>query len=344
MTGHENFVSELKAQAKQFDLTQMPINEAILKALEEKGLNSDLSKNPEFKNQMYKVFGSIFHDEYGNGMSHEKIETLRQAISSGSLKDYSFFITADGNFEYDKANDKDSITNPRAHKFFTIDKQGNLNVITTSKYSYLQEYDKQGKYAPETFTGYNKQQETFDKDGLQTHVMHSDLLKSNKQPYISGNSYRVTRNEDIATATYMAFDDCELDLNSIQDSHSAFSPYISSNSNRRFVDVDAIGQYPEQLNYPTIKYENLVELNQKLQEHASNLSQPGYPQNGTEFYEKLMGDYHCIPKAISADEKAFKQDYIKNQLEANAKISPLIKKIAEQRGLIAKEEVAIEQK
>lgn len=80
-----------------------------------------------------------------------------------------------------------------------------------------------------------------------------------------------------------------------------------------------------------------------MQQHKNALSQPGSPQNGTEFYENLSHDYGCIPDAITADEKAYRENYIKTRLESVAKSSPLIKKLAEQRGLIAKEENSMEQ-
>ena len=76
-TEHENFVNTLQKQAKSFDLSQMPVEDAISKALEEKGLNSNIANNPEFKKQVNDVF-AIYLIPYD-------IKRARQSIKERDL-------------------------------------------------------------------------------------------------------------------------------------------------------------------------------------------------------------------------------------------------------------------
>ena len=76
MTEHENFVNTLQKQAKSFDLSQMPVEDAISKALEEKGLNSNIANNPEFKKQVNKIFEDIFQ--------HQSTPTTEMAETANS--------------------------------------------------------------------------------------------------------------------------------------------------------------------------------------------------------------------------------------------------------------------
>lgn len=335
MQEREDFIKGLKRQAVQYDLTKMPIEDVILKVLEENGLNPELSKNPEFRKQMNDIFKWIFIGENNRDCEFsEKVSMLRKAISSG-LKDYSFSITADGNFEYDKENDGNKMESPRERKFFTVDNEGKLYVITTSKYSRDQEYNKTGERSPETFTTYQKQQEVFDSNGLQTNKIYGTKERSDKQYHISESSRRVIRNPDLVTATIYIYPDyCKTDYYEIDNPHSKFPDDIGSvNTVSYKYDVNAIGQYPEKLSYPMNIGEE--ELKQKLEEREKDPYQR--ERKGVEYYKKLMSDYLCIPEPISDDEKAYREAYIQKELENAAKRSPIIKKIAEERGLLPKE-------
>lgn len=350
MTPHESFVDNLQKQAQTFDLTQMPIEDAILKALEEKGLNSELSKNPEFKNQMYKVFGSVFQSEYGESMSPEKIDNLRNVISSGLLNDYSFTITADGNFKFDKANEGKSSTNPPEHKFFTVDDKGSLHVVQTYSTELRTDYDKDGKFSPTTRTDNYKVQTTYDKTGLQTdymsaHEAWSKNVNESNATYISGNSFRLSRNSDLATAKLTCCDRCELLTSDVTSPTSLFPEYPRSIVSTRTVDVWAIGEYPKQLDRVGamgIDYSTIEQINKEVQQHEYELNSGAISKDGTGFYENLSSKYVCLPIAITADEQAYRKSTIKSYLDFCAKQSPFIKKIAEQRGLIEPEQ-SIEQ-
>lgn len=350
ITPHESFVDNLRIQAETFDLTQMPIEDAILKALEEKGLNPELSKNPEFKNQMYKVFSSVFQTEYGESRSPEKFEELRNTISFGHLNDISFTIIPDGNFKFDKANEGKNSTNPPEHKFFTVDNKGSLHVVQTYSTELRTDYDKDGKFSPQTSVDNYKVQTTYDKTGLQTDYMkahESWSRKPNEFPgeYISGDSFRLSRNSDLATAKLTCCDKCELTPGEIQSATSLFPEYPNNRVSTRAIDVWTIGEHPKELDRigaMGINYSTIEQINKEVQQHEYELNSGAISKDGTGFYENLSSKYHCLPRAITADEQAYRKSTIKSYLDFCAKQSPFIKKIAEQKGLIEPEQ-AIEQ-
>lgn len=335
MTEHENFVNTLQKQAKSFDLSQMPVEDAISKALEEKGLNSNIANNPEFKKQVNKIFEDIF--QHQSTPTTEMAETLHKAINSQTHGNYKFEVTPDGNFLFKEIRTQDSMTLPQTNAtLFTADKNGNLNVISTTEHTFLNEEKK--------IILNTKTQSTFSKDGLETQKTNAYLDRTyqpsnNAIPTVSERTETIIRNDNLLVATQFLYDKTNL---RIEDFVGLNSFPDSLGLTDKKINIDAIGQYPEYLNYTTRNISEVAELNEKLEKHRNDFEQ-GYPQNGTEFYEKICNKYNCIPEAVTPDEKAYRTNYIKSRLDNLAKTSPLIKKIAEQRGLIDKSENVMEQ-
>ena len=124
-----------------------------------------------------------------------------------------------------------------------------------------------------------------------------------------------------------------------------FPEYPRSNVSTRTVDVWAIGEYPKQLDRVGamgIDYSTIEQINKEVQQHEYELNSGAISKDGTGFYENLSSKYDCLPRAITADEQAYRKSTIKSYLDFCAKQSPFIKKIAEQRGLIEPEQ-SIEQ-
>lgn len=202
MTEHENFVSSLKEQAQTFDLTHMPTEEAIAKALEEKGLNAEIAKNPEFQKQMAKIFSPIFEH---NSMPNEQMaENLRKAIANKQYGNYSFSITTDGNFEFKEVRKDDLLYAPKANNtLFMADKTGNLNVISTSEFESLDENKR--------VVFNTKNQSTFNKDGLEMKKINASVERTYQPansalPIVKDNYETIIRNDDLLTANQYIFD------------------------------------------------------------------------------------------------------------------------------------------
>lgn len=342
---HQDFVNELQMQAEQFDLTRMKPDEAILKVLEEEGLNPELSKNPEFKEQMWNIFKL---ELMANDQTAEtKIKNLRSAIRGRGLKDYHFSITANGEFEYTKDNDK-SFTNPSIKKYFMLDEKGNL---ITTELSHI-DYDHFDEFQNVTahYTSFDKRQEIFNKDGLQTDYIAGSLtqnMSDSLHSTVSSHISTVKRSSDLVTALQYEYDSpSRLGTDWYKNTSSyfevendvKFSPnYKYKNKFRNFVLHEACAENPMHLRYMTFSMDELKNL------YTDEVLERNSDKNGTVNYEKLKSEYRCIPEAVTPDEKAYLQNYKDILLKDAIKDSPAFKKIAEERGLVAKEDVAMEQ-
>ena len=338
-TPHQVFVENLQEQAKQVDLTKLPTEDIIIKLLEEKGLNTKLSENPEFKNQMHDIFHNII--DYVEGSIESRIKKLQSTISSGITEKCNFAITADGNFEYDTKTMPEAYRehNYSQHKYFSIDEQNNMNIITTD---YIEEFNRDdGKL--EIIERHSKKQETFDENGLQTEEKYAQYEKSNERPFISGKSYKMGRYPELVTSYLTVYETMNcLAFNSKSDYDKRTPLILDRNYEKAFIEVMVPENCPQKLNLnaQVWKYEDVSKLQQKEREYYENLgSARNTTGTGTEFYENSMYEDY-IPSAVTEDEKAFRQNLIKKRLESITKRDPLFKKIAEQKGLIEKENVS----
>lgn len=335
---HQNFVSELKKQAEQYDLTKMPMEDAILKALEEKGLNPEFSKNPEFQKQMTQIFRSAFYED-GHTLDPEvAVKNLRSAIGAG-IADYHFSITADGNLEYTKKNDGNSLTHPSIKKYFMLDQKGNL---ITSELSETSEYDDHNH----KIVSRTKNQSVFDKYGIEQNKMRANYQQDMNDSLHSviDNSLRiVTRLSGLATATETVYKN-PVGINEWVNNPTSTDFYLSGQSpnDRVFAEISCVGQYPNELCCPVHSFDDLSEF-KKLEADRKIHNIGEIKTIGPDTYDSLYSKYRCLPDAITPEEKNHKQEYINLLLKDATERSSALKKLAEDRGLIAKDEMAMEQ-
>lgn len=329
---HQNFVNELKKQSEQYDLTTMPMEDAILKALEEKGLNPEFSKNPEFQNQMTQIFSSVF---YKANRAEDAVKNLRSAIMHG-MQDYKFSITPDGNLEYTKRNDN-SFTNPSITKYFMLSKDGKLITSTLSKRSEYNNDDHKINFC-------SKKQSVFDKYGIEQSAIlatYTQDMNEALQPVTNNFLRTVTRNSNLVTAVETVYEE-PIGINVwVNDpKRTTLDNILLYDRNHAFTEIECIGEYPNIIAGAHHSYQALNEIRKK--EDERHLHSPVYKEE-LNYYQDLAKKYSFIPEAITDDEINYKKDLHNKYLKSVTERSSAFRKLAEERGLIEKDEMAMEQ-
>ena len=352
MTGHEKFMEGLREQSNQVNYSGMTTTEIISRVLQENGVSQKMVEHPEFKKRMTYIFEDIIN--HRTGTFEEAIKNLKEKVITGFTRrnsmntatNYEFHITEDGNLEIDSRNyeidEHDHIIPQEGavdkHTFFTIDEGNNLTEIETSSKTFFKEYDidkRSGNkvYNPEFITDFLKKQKVYNRDGLQMQEIECRFGRSDKRPYLSDSDYMtvLNRNSDLTTGAYTVYEKLGILPTEVMDKHSKIVPGYNNRSATTTIEVG--GQYPERLSGPRPSYENVVEFNKREQEKR--------PDHGTEAYEQLLASngYSTIAKPVSEDEKKYYREQRKIALEATARYSPIIKKVAERMGLIDSKEV-----
>lgn len=316
MSGHEKFVNDLKNQAEQFDLSSMSRGDAIVKFLEVSGLNPAYSKNPAFKNLMCELFQNDFmriESELSGKSPTEQRSMLSKAFN---MMDYT--INNDGSFEiHHHGDDSYASVNPSKDIFYNLDEEKNeLNVVTNYKESsiyrdeipsHLQNNlfkDSNGKI----LNSYRKSQSTYDKNGLEMMSIYVSYDSSDTNPYISGSTRCIRRNDDLVNATETVYDSSDANQFNSPNSNLTSNFYGDLSASKLSLIVPVTSQYPEKLSCPIYSYDSIKEIKDGKQDAP-------------------------IPNDL------YNHDVLKEFCEK----SPLFKKVAEERNLLSKEEVGIEQ-
>lgn len=257
---HSKFVNELRKQAKQYDLKSMPREDAIMKILEEHGLNSMFSKNPEGKKQIVEhVNGKLKDILRAESWS---VETMKKTMEDMIISSENFTITDDGNLSYSISN-KENHLKSFDNRTSTTDTTKYLSFFGDDlRVETLQKIDSKLYNGTRQILS-TKQLDTYDKQGIQMatrygEATHTYTTNKYEQPvqnperltYINSKGYFLKRNSNMETASYTAYESINPDT---------LEPQYTSNVEDKTVNVGLIMQQPEYLQpVETPPYEKLA--------------------------------------------------------------------------------------
>lgn len=314
---HDKFAKELADKAKEFNPELMSKEDAIMKILEEKGMNSELSKNPATKKQICDIAKDILDEKGISKITKSNIEDIDNKLYIGGLK-----VLEDGTLCYQKNIKENGNTNKTTVQSFKV---VDGNCILQS--DYREEENGIEAIRQEGFC--------FDKNGIEMkRYIASGSFDKNNLKVLNADRYAITRNEDLVTARVT------VDNNKII--HEGNSSFIADNTGIDFLTgktyslEDASSNLSESLT--TQKLVN-TEHPQKLSVRVSSIE--GLKEdieNGENTWNKSYIEQTnelSTPEAKARFEK--QQESLDIILKDAMKRSDEFRKLAEEKGIVDKE-------
>lgn len=330
MNEHEKFVKEVQDKANEFNPALISKEDAIMKILEEKGLNEEFVKNPAAKQQITDIAKKMLSQSGIERITIDNLEEAKGAILFYGYHNYekdkngyvynqthgSLEILDDGSLNYNEEseNTQYGLRNTNSSKHFSIKDDSLLvdeNINDTVQYT--NESGKTIKDKTEIKRG-----SEYNKDGIEmkryyaSRALRDNLSTGKYDESLMNSAWEIERNSDLVTAYAKGYEH-----------ENRINPF-NHNVNWRGANILLSTEVPERLASSVIfDYDTLGKVNKTY-------------DNG--FIE--YAEYNATPEQKARVEKQNKQlDIIRNEA---IKRSPALKKLAEEKGLIQEEAQEIE--
>ena len=300
MSDHEKFVQQVKEDATKFDPSMMSKEDAIMKILEQQGLNPEFAKNPVSMDQISKIGKDILQKEGIERITKENLEEVKSKLKYSDIE-----ISENGDFNYkDIYQDNMLKTRNKDVTTFSINENGMLEEKIWKKHD---DVSMDTTYMTRIKNTYNKHglQMEQEYDHSTYSEIHSSIPKMN-----DGQSWKLQRNSELVTGTYIYQENPNWLLNVNGDRVHGYIDNSNKGRNIQY-NMPVVGEKKDLLNcYPPSNFkkaeEDMIEAN----------------SGDGKFYSK-------------PNEEKYTNDEI---LQIFAKESEAIRKTAEENGLIEKEE------
>ncbi len=301
LSDHDKFVQQVKEDATKFDPSMMSKEEAIMKILEQQGLNTEFAGNPVAMKKISKIGKEILQKQGIEKITKDNLEDVKSKLKYSAIE-----ISDNGDFNYtDIYQDNMLKTHNKDVTTFSINENGMLEEQIWKKHDDVSI----------DITYMTRVKNTYNKYGLQMeqeydHSSYSESHSSNPKMEDNGVSWKLERNSDLVTGTYIYQEKPNylLNINGPDIVHG----YIDNSNRGRNIqyNMPVVGEKKDLLNcYPPSNFGKAEE-----DMRAAN-------ENGVYY--------------IKPNEEKYKNDEI---LKEFAKESEAIRKTAEENGLIEKEE------
>lgn len=303
MSDHEKFVQQVKEDATKFDPSIMSKEEAIMKILEQQGLNPEFSKNPAAVKQISEIGNKILQNKDIERITKENLEEVKSKLKYSDIE-----INDNGDFNYTDLY-QDNMFGECIHKditTFSINEKGMLEEKIWRKME-----DNSAD-----ITSITRTKNIYNKYGLQMeqeydHSSYSEVHTSNPKMQDGGIPWKLKRNSDLVTGTYIYQENPNYLLN--VNGPDVVHGYIDNSNRGRNIqyNMPVVGEKKNLLNcYPPYNFEKAEE----------------------DMREANSGDGKFYSKP---NEEKYTNDEI---LQIFAKESEAIRKTAKENDLIEKEE------
>lgn len=325
MSDHEKFVQQVKEDATKFDPSMMSKEDAIMKILEQQGLNPEFAKNPAAVKQISEICNKNLERNGIERITSNNLSEVKNVMTFG------ISISENGNFTYTDKNAEPIMKDSTYTKYGSKREESttfsiNQDKVLEKNQKFIENYSTQ-KSEPGSYIDYHsmvtRKKITYDKNGIEMKEeydnAHYDLeghSPNGTAVMTNGKSYTLERNTDLITARYSI----QKEPNNIYygDERGNISFGFNGNSKEEGEATKDIYVTGEQLDGVRPEYESIVSANLN-NEHLFGTVENYSPYNEPEQYKEQ------------------KEDHDKRIKEA-ANRSSIFRKTAEENSLIEKEE------
>ena len=320
LSDRDKFAKELQDHATRFDPSMMSKEEAIMKILEQQGLNPEFAKNPAAVKQISEICNKNLERNGIENITSSNLDKVKYEMTSG------ISISENGNLTYtDKKAEpimKDS-TYVKYHAkreeatTFSINSYKMFEKTQKFRENYSTQKSEQGSYI-DYHSMVTRKKITYDKNGIEMKEeydnAHYDLeghSPNGTALMTDGKSYTIERNDDLITARYSV----QKEPNNIYCGYGRGN--VSEGYEEVSKDIYVTAEHPEELGGPRPDYESIV---------SANLNN-----------EHIFGEVEYYSEVDEPKKyKEQKENHAKLIKNATSK-STAFKKTAEENGLIEKE-------
>lgn len=315
-SGHEIFLKELQSKAKEFDPSTMLKEDAIMKILEEKGMNEELSKNPAAKSKITEIATEILESNGIERITKDNLEEVKWRITNISHLDNSannkrngyLKIQEDGSIKYLEDVEKyegfkyPMISNNSSH-FFMEEGSFKVKEVNTDKMNFIETIENKNIEVEEKWE--NTVLHVYNKNGLEMRrdtERTDERSESRRQVKVQSEKDQIIRQSDLVTAR----------------------TYSQKNGKGQGAVVCLDFEHPEILNTRTnFDVDNVI--NKKEQNKLT------YENGFIEIYDPLKDGAEVKERVEKQNEE------LKKIRESAIRRSPEFKKTAMENGLIKEE-------
>lgn len=201
LSDRDKFAKELQEHATRFDPSFMSKEEAIMKILEQQGLNPEFAKNPAAMKQISEIGKNILQKEGIERVTKENLEEVKSKLQYSNIK-----IEDNGNMTYiETTYDNINRIESQDKAIFSIDDQGKFEKEKRNEDHW--NVQKPGE-AIQYLSRYTREKNVYNKYGLEMKKEYDSSVYNRNNDYDglpqreSGRSFTIERNPDLVTATY----------------------------------------------------------------------------------------------------------------------------------------------